>query len=165
MIYTNSLRLTGSADTAEEIVQDCFLKVWLKRETLPEIQNFGGWLYTVAQNLTLDAIRKSKRNLKRVVDLDHAGHKQIESRAQRILEEKEYAQVLHQAIERLPAKQQQTYKLIREQGLKRNEVAALLNVSPETVKCNLDLAVRSVRAFCRTHLDLIGALIILEKFC
>ncbi len=71
-----------------------------------------------------------------------------------ILDEKEYARVLHQAIKRLPGKQQQTYLLVNEQGLHREEVAQMLQVSPETVKTNLDLATKSVRAFCQANLDL-----------
>lgn len=80
------------------------------------------------------------------------------------MQEKEFKNILDQAIVRLPEKQQATYRLIKEQNLKRDQAAAELNVSPETVKWNLDQAMRSIRAYCLAHLkDL--PLILLLHFC
>jgi RNA polymerase sigma-70 factor (ECF subfamily) len=151
-IYTTALRIIGDYTLAEEIVQDTFLKVWLKRETLPEIQNFVSWLYTVAQNYTFSALRKLKR------ERGHSGLLQMDpvigSTTLNIIDEKEHARVLHQAIRRLPDKQRLTYHLMKEKGLRREEVAEILHVSPETVKTNLEMAIKRVRAFCLAHLDL-----------
>ncbi len=161
-IYTTALRIIGDYTLAEEVVQDTFLKVWLKRETLPEIQNFSSWLYTIAQNYTFSALRKLKR------ERDRSGllkkEPAIGFAAMNIIDEKENARVLHQAINRLPGKQQLTYRLMRERGLRREEVAEILHVSPETVKTNLELATRSVRAFCLAHLDLSILFILVKIF-
>lgn len=45
---------------AEDIVQDCFLKTWLRREEMKDIANFGAWLHVMAANLTYNALRKTK---------------------------------------------------------------------------------------------------------
>lgn len=158
-IYSTVLRITGDYTLSEEIVQDTFLKVWIKRETLPKIQNFAAWLYIVAQNHTYTALRKSKREKGQSGAMD-SSIEQLPA-ALNILNEKEYTRVLNQAIKRLPVKQQQTYRLVKEQGLHREEVALMLQVSPETVKANLNLAIRSVRAFCVANLDLAVLLILL----
>ncbi len=161
-IYSTALRITGDYTLAEEIVQDTFLKIWIKRQTLPEIQNFAAWLYIVAQNNTYSALKRLKRERGRSDPMDIPNDQLPCADASNNLDEKEYARVLHQAIKRLPGKQQQTYRLVKEQGLQREEVAQMLQVSPETVKANLDLATKSVRAFCRANLDLLILLILLE---
>ncbi|HSC38527.1 MAG TPA: sigma factor-like helix-turn-helix DNA-binding protein, partial [Chitinophagaceae bacterium] len=67
--------------------------------------------------------------------------------------EKQYESILRAAVGHLPEKQRQTYRLIKQQGLKREEAARELAVSPETVKYNLEQAMRSIRAYCLAQLD------------
>jgi RNA polymerase sigma factor (sigma-70 family) len=136
-IYSTVLRITGDYALSEEIVQDTFLKVWIKRETLPKIQNFAAWLYIVAQNHTYTALRKLKREKGQSDSIDSSIELLPCATALNILNEKEYTRILNQAIKRLPVKQQQTYRLVKEQGLHREEVALMLQVSPETVKSAL----------------------------
>jgi RNA polymerase sigma-70 factor (family 1) len=150
-IYTTALRITRDTGVAEEILQDVFLKVWLKREELPEIQNFSGWLYTIAQNLTFNACKKIARENQRLAPIKEEEEFQVHLNAEDVYLEKEFVGILQKAVDRLPEKQRETYLLIKEQGMKREEVAFKLDVSPETVKSNLEQAVRSVRAFCMAH--------------
>jgi len=67
---------------------------------------------------------------------------------------KEYSEILHRAVKQLPNKQKQTYLLIKEEGLKREQVAAHLKVSQETVKSNLDEAMKNIRAYCLSRLGI-----------
>jgi RNA polymerase sigma-70 factor (ECF subfamily) len=61
---------------------------------------------------------------------------------------REYEQLLQEAVERLPAKQKRTYVLIKKEGLKREQAALILHVSAETVKSNLEQAIRNIKAYC-----------------
>jgi len=150
-IYTTALRMTHDTGLAEEILQDVFLKVWLKRAELPQIQNFSGWLYTVAQNQTYNAVRKMTRENKRFVLNNLNNELPDEGMGDELLRNEVFAGILQQAVDRLPEKQKEAYILIKRQGLKRHEAASKLNVSPETVKSNLDQAIKSIRAFCMAH--------------
>ncbi|RAJ81863.1 RNA polymerase sigma-70 factor (ECF subfamily) [Chitinophaga dinghuensis] len=158
-IFTTALQLLHQRQLAEEVLQDVFLKVWLQRAELREVENFPAWLHTVARNTIYTAFKRSlKDKMLPVGDAEEhldAGYNTADP-----LLEKEYNTLLHTAIERLPARQQETYRLMKLQGLKRNEVAALLGVSPETVKYNLDEASKKVRAYCLAQLPL-GALLLL----
>ena len=60
-IYPVVFRLTRDQQAAEEVLQDVFLKVWLKKEQLPDLENFGGWLYTIAENLTFNYLKSHQR--------------------------------------------------------------------------------------------------------
>jgi RNA polymerase sigma-70 factor (ECF subfamily) len=75
----------------------------------------------------------------------------------------EYTRILQAAIDRLPEQQRQVYNLIKKEGLKREEAAAALQLSPETVKSHLAQAMRSVRVYCLSHLEISIALIILVR--
>jgi len=54
--------------------------------------------------------------------------------------------------------------LIKEKHMKRNEAASLLNVSPETVKWNLDQAMRNIRAYCLANMKELPLIIVLHLF-
>lgn len=157
VIYTLALRYTGAAWLAEEVVQDTFLKVWLRRSTLPEIENFGGWLYTIAQGLTINAAKKAGREQ---LNLKEWAQQYNLPEAAPTVEETEYYGILKEAVDRLPQRQQQVYKLIKQEGLKRGEAAERLQVSEETIKSNLDHAMRSIRAWCIARMDRSSAVVI-----
>ena len=147
VVYTNSLRIAGEEMLAEEIVQDTFLKVWLNRSSLPEITNFPGWLYRIAANLTLNALKKEqlhKRTIQEWLKEVHEGNEYPGITA----DESRFRELLNTAVARLPTRQKETYELIKQQGYKREEAAALLHIAPETVKYHLDQALKSIRAYC-----------------
>ena len=58
-------RLTRSREYTEEIVQDVFLKIWMSREALAEVENFKVYLFVISRNQTLNALRKVIRERNR----------------------------------------------------------------------------------------------------
>jgi RNA polymerase sigma-70 factor (ECF subfamily) len=67
---------------------------------------------------------------------------------------------LRKAIDRLPNQQKKVYQYIKEKGLKREEAAGLLHLSPETVKYHLAEAMKNIRNFCMLRLDMFIGFII-----
>ncbi|HEX8376439.1 MAG TPA: sigma-70 family RNA polymerase sigma factor, partial [Pedobacter sp.] len=49
-LYSYAFRLTQKEELAEEVVQDVFLKIWVNRGELTEIQKFDSYLYTIVRN-------------------------------------------------------------------------------------------------------------------
>lgn len=145
-IFTVVLKLTDSLSISEEIVQDVFIKAWLKKNELPSINNIGGWLYTIAANLTYNALKQNAREKNKLVLMNRYPDSTNFYSNEDLLINKELEALLKQAVDKLPSKQKQCYKLIKEDGLKRNEAAIHLNISPETVKANLDAAMKKIRA-------------------
>jgi RNA polymerase sigma-70 factor (family 1) len=163
-IYTTALRLTNDTSIAEEILQDVFLKVWLNREKLPEIQNFGGWIYKIGKNITYNSIRNSQKERNQLLQLMQESLEAQYKETDHLAQEREFNAILQKAIDRLPARQKQTYILIKQMSKKREEVAAELQVSPETVKSNLEQAMKSIRAFCLAHLEDVPRIFMLYYF-
>ena len=168
-IYSFALRLTGDNFVAREIVQDVFLKVWLKRKELAGIYNFQGWIYIIAERLTYNALTRGSRE-KAYFDqwLSEAKYKYIPEDGNDKVDDREYLTILNQAVSHLPPKQKETYKLLKEQGLTSAEAAEKLQVSAETVKWNLEKAMSSIRAYCVSRLQNPGSqlavLLLLEKY-
>jgi len=158
-VYATSLRLTRSGELAEEIVQDVFLKIWLKREGLMAIESFSDYLFTIARNQSFTVLKRMLR-LQSIGRLPEDAVLADNGTDAAILY-KDFESVLQAAISRLPRRQNQVYRLIRLQGLKREEAAARLGISPHTVKIHLREALLSVRAYCLAHLDLLGIFLFL----
>lgn len=161
-IYTTALRFTNNEWMAEDIVQDTFVKVWLNKEVLPTLDNFEGWLYILAKNITLNVLKKRDNYKAYYQEEAKDALLRYFPEADYLVQDKEFQHMLQQAIQRLPPKQQQTYKLIKEEYQKRDEVASLLNVSPETVKWNLDQAMKSIRAYCLANMKDIPFVLLLH---
>ena len=67
-LYSYIFKIVKSSDVAEELVMDVFLKLWLGRDMMTEIQNLEGFLFRVAYNKSIDFFRAAK-NDKRFSDL------------------------------------------------------------------------------------------------
>lgn len=151
-MYTAALHLLGDPLRAKDVYQDVFLKVWLKREMLPDIQNFSSWLFILARNRMYDVIKlmgnQPHYSLENVMD-----HPSANENPEDDVRVREIRALLHKAIKMLPDKQRLAYELIKIEGLSREDAAAKLMVSPQTVKSNLDLAVRKIRAYCQKELE------------
>ena len=162
-IYSIAFELTESSSVAEEIVQDVFLKIWTKRASLGEIMHFQAYLFTITRNYVFTALKRIAR--KQAVEARAAGDAPLFYQdTENWLLHKEYALILREAVDRLPAQQRQVYQLIKEKEYKREEVAVMLRLSPETVKTHLAQAMRNVRAFCLARLDISIALILLTRW-
>jgi RNA polymerase sigma-70 factor (ECF subfamily) len=149
-VYSVAIRLTHSTTVSEEIVEDVFLKIWIRRATLNEIENFNAYLFTIARNETYKILKQISRNYK-LVSIENNQLLTFNNSEDRLIE-KEYTSLLNEAVRRLPSQQKQVYKLIKEGDLKRDQVALELNIQPETVKYHLAQAMKNIRAFCLLHL-------------
>lgn len=137
-------KLTESIEVTEEIVQDVFIKIWLKREILAELDNFSYYLFILSKNQTLNHLRKKANDKVRQLEW----LKQFEEETYTIDNSsviEEYRILMDNAIEKLPPQQKKVYKLSREERLKHEEIAIILNISPETVKKHAKLALRFIK--------------------
>jgi RNA polymerase sigma-70 factor (family 1) len=161
-IYGVALKLTHSTTVSEEIVEDVFLKIWTRRVTLNEIESFSAYLFTIARNETYKILKQIAKNYK-IVLLSENNESLIHNNTEDYLIDKEFTSLLQKAIDRLPHQQKQVYKLMKEEDLKRGEVAELLQLQPETVKFHLAQAMKNIRNYCMLHLNtLIGLTILLS---
>ena len=120
-------RLTGDADVAEDIAQEAFVR--LLKQSLPE-DEVRPWLFTVAMNLVRDHARKTERRqrlLTAAPQLVQSGPLPDEG-----VERAESVARVRNALERLPLRDRQLL-LMREEGFKYEEIAAVIGVAPASV--------------------------------
>lgn len=142
------LRLTNSTELAEEIVLDVFLKLWMNRRTLWEIQNFKAYLFVVSKNHTLNALKKVIKE--RLLQKEPEEHYTKQILAE--VDLNQYYSLLDEAIDHLPPQQQKIYLLSRHKRLKYSEIAEKLGLSHETVKKYLQIATASITTYVNANL-------------
>jgi RNA polymerase sigma-70 factor (family 1) len=143
-IYGVALMLTKSPAMAEDMVQEIFLKLWLKREQLGEVDNFQNYLFIIARNHIFDLLRKKSREQEFYNQLVSYFQEGPDSPEQQLLH-KESKNLLQKAINSLPDQQRKVYLLSRDQGLKQDEIAAQLGISKNTVRNHMAKALQTLR--------------------
>ena len=149
------MRLTESERITQEIVQDVFLKIWINRNTLAEIDCFKAYLFVVAKNHAFNCLKQIAREKMRQKEW-------VDSvvRAASIEEDDEENNVLisinkiDEAVSLLPPQQQKVYLLSRMDGMRQQAIASELNISLETVKKHMVLALRFLKNHLRTNIGL-----------
>lgn len=143
------LKFTRSESATQEIIQETFIRVWLGRDKLEEIENPAAWLYKVASNECYAFIRKRTINekvLKAVtpgpdgVNSTHEWH-----------DTKELKRLVKEAVDELPAQRKKIYQMSRDQHKTIPQIAEELQLSPNTVKNALVTSLRSIRDHLAEH--------------
>jgi len=129
-------------EIAEEIVSDVFVKCWLNRKTLLEIQNPETYLFVAVKNQSLNHIKKYS-NI-HLVQIDETNSVEFVNtyNPQKEIENKELIFRMDKAITALPQQCRIIFRLIKEDGMKYKEVAEILNISPRTVQTQLFRAIK-----------------------
>ena len=161
LVYDYSIHLTRSKSQAEEIVQDVFIKVWINREEILKIENFGAYINRSARNQSYTALRKIAAAALRLVELNDTTIPDV-ANSEHLLLFNESTKMLKDVVNTLPPQRKLVYELCHEKGLKYEEVAMKLNISSGTVHKHMKLALKTIRAhFLR--LDAMIALLIFLK--
>lgn len=143
-LYRFSYSMVRSAEVAEEIVSDVFIKVWQIRNKLMEIDNLRVYLYTIARNFSLNYLSRNAEN--RVIGLDSlaAGTLVEGNSPAEICISTDLSNQIRQIIQQLPPQCRLIFQLVREEGLRYKEVAVILDISPFTVRNQLAIAVQKI---------------------
>ena len=149
-IFSVAFSLTRSTVLSEEIVQDVFLKIWLKREQLATVNNFRGYLFAIAKNHIYNELRKKTYEQPFV---DYLEQQFVETSAlpeQNVLVA-ETRQLVYKALDKLPRQQRVVFELSRNNGLDHQKIAEKLGISRLTVKSHMTKALQTIRQFIQMH--------------
>ncbi|MGV8091977.1 MAG: RNA polymerase sigma-70 factor [Mangrovibacterium sp.] len=129
---------------SEEIVLDVFLKLWEQRKMLDTIDNIETYLYISVRNKAINARKDEQKFHFDMLKDSHVHLADYKASAENELIEHEMFGALNEAVSQLHSKCKIIFKLIREDGLNRNEVAQVLNISVKTVDNQVAIAVRKI---------------------
>lgn len=163
-IYTYALRLSENTSLADEVVQDVFLKVWLKRKDLAGVENFSAWLYAIARNRMFDMMKQQAREQQTRESMQQEDDP-CANNTELYLLEKEQQGLLKDALAKLSPRQQLIYNLSRDRGMKHEEIANTLNISRNTVKTHLVHALRVIKDHISPYINaIVIGISLLAKF-
>lgn len=151
------MRITESESLTEDIVQDVFLKIWINRSLLAEIDCFKAYLLVVARNHAFNCLKQLAREKIQKKEWVNAVLYHASNHVEKT-ETIDTGNLIDEAVELLPPQQKKVYTLSRRDGMKQMEIARELNVSLETVKKHMVLALRFLKNYLRTH---VGVFILL----
>lgn len=134
-------------ELAEESVLDVFTNIWKKRESLSHIKGIEQYLYTSTKNQAIHYLRRNHSE-----DKAHVPLYEIELLPERndpsaLLENKEYEELIQEAINSLPPKCKEVFRLVLSDKLKNKEIAELLSISESTVNEHIALAYKRIALF------------------
>ncbi len=135
-------RYTKDEDASRDIVQDVFVKIWEKRETLDPNKSLLALMYTMVRNKAFNLLRDS--HYSDGIDADDVATENDPAPDENVdfdmLEEH-----VRQWIDSLPPRRRQAFMLSRFEGLTHAEIATVMNLTPRTVNTHVMLALRDLR--------------------
>ncbi|MFW5725563.1 MAG: RNA polymerase sigma-70 factor [Bacteroidota bacterium] len=140
----------GNQEDAEEIVQDIFVKLWVKRNELTITTSLKPYLYRMA----LNKIINHQEHLK--IRLQHKEAVRGENRVQQpdssLLNQKELMAMLAKAVAMMPKKRRMVYEYSRNDGMTYAQIAEKMEISVKTVEAHLSAALEHLRKNLRDFL-------------
>ena len=131
-------------DTAEEIVQDLFFRLWKDKEKLHIESSLNGYLYRAVHNRCLHYIDHNRVVEKYAQEMAAMSQESNETPTD-ILHYRELQATIAGILERLPEKCGKIFCMSRFEGLKYSEIAERLSVSVKTVEANMGRALKEFR--------------------
>lgn len=143
-------RYVGCPDTAEEVVGEVFLRIWIQRRHDEDRRRCSKrFLYTAVRNQALKVLdheRVVRRSREIVLHQEHLpGMSQPPIAADEALQADELAAAVRRAVDQLPERCRQAYLLRRQQGMSYVQIAEAMGTSVRTVETQLARAARTLR--------------------
>ena len=136
-------KITRDEQLAKELLQETFLKLWLHRSDLSRIDEPAAWLFRVAANTCFMYLR-TQANHARIIHklpvIENTGNNVIE-----YADKKELDSLLQNAVDNLPPRRQQIYRLRIEQGFSHQQIAEKMEISLQTVKNEMGIARKCIQ--------------------
>lgn len=143
--------LTKERYTAEEVVNDVFLKYWAVKDTLRIHTSLDAYLVTATRNQVIDHLRKSARRRKRLCELkdDFMADGAMPHEA---IICAETARIIETAVDALPKQGRLIFSMSRDRSMTYNEIARTLFLSVKTVEVHMGRSLKTLRiALRRQH--------------
>lgn len=137
-VYSFSRLYLVNPDTAEEVVQEVFIKVWEAKETLRDDVDFKGFLFIVTRNLIFSKFRKDlnedyyKLTVLNALEQSYTIEDELEA--------KDLSAYIDILIQNLPPRCKEIFILSRTENMSYKEIAEKLAISEKTVENQISKA-------------------------
>ncbi len=149
------LPIVKDADTADDVLQDLFVRLWNQRGTLVLPRSVRAYLYAAARNSALNAWRRqaNRTRFEHSVAWQDIGEPHAQDVSQD-LERKEFQQAVDMVVATLPDRAREVYLLSQQHGLTYREIAETLGIALPTVKTHMARSIATLERKLRRFLVL-----------
>jgi len=158
-----AISLTKSIAFAEDLIEDCFLKIWLRRNEIIIQSSFRAYPFRFIHNRCLNYIEQNKSFTRFETDpptgytVSDSDMYELDPHSELLF--KECEKDINRAIESLPTQCKNIFMLNRFEGLKYREIAEKLNISITTVKTQMSRALLKLQQELKDYLITIAILL------
>lgn len=152
-IFNYFLRRVATADDAEELTQEVFLRL-LRRADLEAVGNIEGFVFVTAANLLKDHYRyRSRHGDGKIDSIENMQIISIVPNQQEIVEDRDEVGVLMRAIEELPPKCRIVFRMFRFDEIPQAEIARRLGITVSMVEKHIAAAMIALKKKLKTGVD------------
>jgi len=145
LLQNHALKKTGDFDEVNDILQDVFTNLWLKRHEIASSVNLAGYLYIAVRNRLFNILAHTKIKNNYILQSLEDFMVKDTYQADSLIREKELAEIIDQEINALPLKMREVFILRRMEYLSHLEIAERLNISQQTVAKQVSNALKILR--------------------
>jgi RNA polymerase sigma-70 factor (family 1) len=149
-VYGMAYRYLRVHELAEDAVQDIFVKLWIKRETLNPEKPFEPFLFSILKNHVLNMIKMNKRRIVRQFEYCEINEKRSKTTdAEAIFADTQ--KIIEEGLDQLPEGKQLVFRMKRIEGYSNKEIAEELGISVNTVKSQFYKASKFLQTFVKAE--------------
>ncbi|KLN59983.1 hypothetical protein WH96_14850 [Kiloniella spongiae] len=155
-----AMRMTGNRSEAEDIAQESFVRLWKQSHDWQAKAKISTWLYRVAHNLAIDAIRQKERQKVSVNDQTEISENTTSTQRNQdhMLHQQDITRQVEAAISHLPERQRAAITLVHHRDMSNKEAAHVMDISVDALESLLARGRRSLKkALVESRADLLGA--------
>ena len=160
LVHRVAMQITKNSDDASDVLQDAFLKVYDSINAFRQESAFETWLYRIVVNLSIDAVKKRKRQQESMASLSEVSDvhqsQDIQQDPTRQAEKNELQEWVTQAVNSLSIKHRAVVILHELEGLSHPQIADILDCSEGTVRSRLHYARKRLRVLLAPYIDVKG---------
>ena len=145
MVFTKDIAI------AENIVQDLFVYIWEHRETIEIHISFESYLFQASRYKALNYKRDNSNKIDKLTLLKEKYNGKVSVSADEVFEFKELNQIVSNAIDLLPDRCQQIFRLSRTDELSYREIAELMNISISTIDNQVHTAIKKIKTHVKRY--------------
>jgi RNA polymerase sigma-70 factor (ECF subfamily) len=142
--------LNNDGVEAEEVLQETFINIWKKRETLFAVQHFEAYIRRSVKNRILNRLKHQEFQQRLSKSIEQRSNKNIHE-VEEVLQYNEYFKIAQEAISKLPSKRKLIFLMSTEEGMSLDDIAISMNVSKSRVKQQLYNAIAYIKLYLKKH--------------
>jgi RNA polymerase sigma-70 factor (family 1) len=143
-LYTYAARILQDKSAAADVIQDLFIKLWEKRAELSPVVNVEGFLFKSLKHAVLNYLQSTKIRDKHL-DAFCKVYSETDNLTMDGIYQKELMELIKNSSESLPIRMKEIFLMNRFEHKTVSEIAKELNLSEQTVRNQINLALKKIR--------------------